>query len=57
MNAKIKESIGQYFLTSTVYGFQIFSMRYEKNPNKITEAEFNQLVSKFNKSLGQFGEI
>jgi hypothetical protein len=30
---------------------------YEKNPNKITEAEFNQLVSKFNKSLGQFGEI
>jgi predicted peroxiredoxin len=30
---------------------------YQKNPNKITKAEFNQLVSKFNKSLGQFDEI
>jgi hypothetical protein len=30
---------------------------YEKDPNKVTEAEFNQLVNEFNKSLGQFDEI
>lgn len=30
---------------------------YEKDPNKVTEAEFNQLVSKFNQSLNQFDEI
>ena len=29
---------------------------YEKDPNKVTEAEFNQLVSQFNKSLNQFDE-
>jgi hypothetical protein len=30
---------------------------YEKDPNKVTETEFNQLVSEFNKSLSQFDEI
>ena len=30
---------------------------YEKNPSKITEEEFEQLVSNFNKSLGQFNKI
>ena len=30
---------------------------YEKDPNKVAEAEFSQLVSEFNKSLGQFDEI
>jgi hypothetical protein len=30
---------------------------YEKDPNKITELEFNQLVSEFNNSLDQFDEI
>jgi hypothetical protein len=30
---------------------------YEKNPNKVTEEEFNQLVNVFNKSLGAFDEI
>lgn len=30
---------------------------YEKDPNKVTEEEFNRLVSEFNKSLNQFDEI
>jgi hypothetical protein len=30
---------------------------YEKNPNKVTEAEFSQLVNEFDKSLSQFDEI
>lgn len=30
---------------------------YEKDPNKVTETEFNQLVSEFNNSLSQFDEI
>jgi hypothetical protein len=30
---------------------------YEKNPNKVTKAELDQLVSEFNKSLDQFDEI
>jgi hypothetical protein len=30
---------------------------YEKDPNKVTEVEFNQLVSEFNKSLNLFDEI
>ena len=30
---------------------------YEKNPNKVTEEEFSQLVSEFDRSLSQFDEI
>lgn len=30
---------------------------YEKDPNKVTDDEFNRLVDNFNKSLGNFGEI
>lgn len=30
---------------------------YDKNPNRVTEDEFNQLVRKFDRSLSQFDEI
>lgn len=30
---------------------------YEKDPNRVTEAEFNNLVTQFNKSLNRFDEI
>jgi hypothetical protein len=30
---------------------------YEKNPNRVTEEEFSQLVNEFDKSLSQFNEI
>lgn len=45
---------------SDKYGIWFANSRhkwYEKDPNKITEDEFNTLVDNFNKSLGDFDEI
>jgi hypothetical protein len=38
--------------------FDLSVSRYEKNPNKVTDKEFNILVKQdFNSKLEEFGEI
>ena len=57
---KCKNKRVNWAIFSDKYGVWFSDIKhewYEKNPNKVTEEEFNQLVNEFNKSLGQFNEI
>jgi hypothetical protein len=58
--ARLRSLLTSYTLlpSVSVYGFlTVLNEWYEKDPNKVTEAEFSQLVREFNKSLGQFDGI
>lgn len=58
--SKCKNKGVNWAIFSNKYGVWFSNIKhvwYEKNPNKVTEEEFSQLVTKFNNSLGRFDEI
>lgn len=57
---KCKDKRIKWAIFSDKYGVWFSHIQhewYEKNPNKVTEEEFNNLVSEFNESLRQFDKI
>jgi hypothetical protein len=56
VSAETRELVGPFFPTSMAHGLQTHEW-YEKNPNRVTEAEFNHIVREFNKSLREFDGI